>query len=59
MQALTWDDIGAAREVINLPDLIRGYESIKEAGIAEAKRRAAVIISSNSLGEGKPLLTQQ
>jgi indolepyruvate ferredoxin oxidoreductase len=41
-----------ALEIASLPDQIRGYEQIKEASIAQAKKRAAELLAEST----KPLL---
>lgn len=45
-QAASLDDTSRARELCALPERIKGYENIKEASIAAAKRTAATLLGS-------------
>jgi indolepyruvate ferredoxin oxidoreductase len=42
----TDENLLRALEIAALPDQIRGYEQIKEASIAQAKKRAAEILAT-------------
>lgn len=44
-EAMKCGDAAAAKELVEIPEMIRGYESVKEASIASAQQAAAAVLA--------------
>jgi len=55
LERLTPENLSHALEIAALPDRIRGYERIKEASIADAKKRATEMLSQIQAGSSLAL----